>query len=222
MRMYFGLLFSGWLFLASCSDAQNTHQNTIQNQPKAYKHELQDTLPASTDFASRLSNAAIELTSDDVQYDATYFKIPYPNGDVPTNKGVCTDVVIRAYRKLGVDLQQEVHKDMVANFGLYPQKWKLKKTDTNIDHRRVPNLMTFFSRHGTSKKITNIADDYLPGDIVTWDLGQGLTHIGIIVNQKSNDGQRCLIVHNIGQGQVLADCLFSFKITGHYAYNPEK
>lgn len=166
----------------------------------------------------RLSDAALQLTQQKVQYDPTYFSIPYPMGDVPDGKGVCTDVVIRAYRKLGVDLQQQVHEDMKANFAKYPVLWGLKTTDKNIDHRRVPNLMTFFTRNGEVKSVSSKAEDYLPGDVVCWNLGGAVTHIGIVVNKKSEDGQRYLIVHNIGGGQVLADCLFDFKIIGHYRY----
>src|SRR5690606_32328339 len=132
--------------------------------------------------------------------------------DVPADKGVCTDVVIRAYRKFGLDLQKEVHLDMKSNFDKYPKNWGLSQPDRNIDHRRVPNLMTFFSRHGTVKKITQDPKDYLPGDIVCWNLGGGITHIGIVSGKKSADGKRYLIVHNIGAGQVLEDCLFSYKI----------
>lgn len=171
-----------------------------------------------TDFYKKLSNAAIELTRDKVIYDPSYYTIPYPNGDVPAGKGVCTDVIIRAYRKLGIDLQKKIHEDMRANFGKYPKKWGMKSTDRNIDHRRVPNQATFFSRFGTVKKISDKGEDYLPGDIVTWDLGGGITHIGIVTDRKTSDKKRPLIVHNIGQGQVLQDCLFSFKITGHYTY----
>jgi len=171
-------------------------------------------------FSLQLSDAAIELTRQQVQYDPTYFSIPYPNGDVPSDKGVCTDVVIRAYRKLGTDLQKEVHEDMKANFNLYPQKWGLKSTDKNIDHRRVPNLMKFFERHGKVLTISKSPLDYKPGDIVTWNLGGGVTHIGIVIDRKSGDNKRYLIVHNIGRGQEISDCLFDFKITGHYTYNP--
>ncbi len=173
-----------------------------------------------SNFAKKLSDAALEITKDHVRYDPAYFSIPYPNGDVPADKGVCTDVIIRAYRKLGIDLQKEVHEDMKKNFSKYPKKWELKKTDTNIDHRRVPNLMVFFSRKGTVKPASLKPGDYTPGDIITWDLNnKGLTHIGIVVNKKSRDGKRYLIVHNIGAGQVIEDCLFSWKITGHYIYN---
>lgn len=165
-----------------------------------------------------LSDSALELTKQKVTYDSSYFSINYPNGDVPSDKGVCTDVVIRAYRKMGFDLQKGVHEDMKAHFNLYPKIWGLKTTDKNIDHRRVPNLMTYFNRQGAEKSITNSPKDYTPGDVVCWNLGGAITHIGIVVDKKSNDGKRHLIVHNIGSGQVLEDCLFDFKIIGHYRY----
>lgn len=168
-----------------------------------------------------LSQAALELTHQKVTYDPSYFSIAYPNGDVPSDKGVCTDVIIRAFRKLGVDLQKRVHEDMKANFSAYPKNWGLKSTDRNIDHRRVPNLRTYFERHGTELPITQDPNNYLPGDIVTWNLKGGAKHIGIVVNKKSKDNKRNLIVHNIGAGQVIEDCLFRFKITGHYRY-PKK
>jgi hypothetical protein len=169
-------------------------------------------------FADRLSDAALELTKQTVIYDPSYYTILYPNGDIPAGKGVCTDVVIRAYRKLGIDLQKEVHEDMKANFRLYPDNWGLSKPDKNIDHRRVPNLMTFFKRHGLTLPMTKNPNDYLPGDIVCWDLGGGVAHIGIVVAKKSSDRKRYMIVHNIGGGQVLADCLFEYTITGHFKY----
>jgi uncharacterized protein YijF (DUF1287 family) len=145
----------------------------------------------------------------------------YPGGDVPSNKGVCTDVVIRAYRKLNIDLQKEVHEDMRDHFDKYPKNWGLKTTDRNIDHRRVPNLMVFFSRLGQELPITMKSSDYQAGDIICWNLGGSITHIGILVNRKSSDGERFLVVHNIGGGQVLADCLFNFKIIGHYRYEKQ-
>ena len=165
-----------------------------------------------------LSDAALELTQQEVSYDPSYFSIAYPNGDVPKDKGVCTDVIIRAYRKMGIDLQKEVHEDMTANFSAYPKIWGLKTTDKNIDHRRVPNLMTFFKRKNAEKEISSNANDYLPDDIVCWSLDGGVTHIGIVVDKKSRDGRRNMIVHNIGKGQVLEDCLFDFKIIGHFRY----
>ncbi|MFV0531011.1 MAG: DUF1287 domain-containing protein [Flavobacteriales bacterium] len=165
-----------------------------------------------------VSDYAIELTKQKVTYDPSYFSISYPNGDVPADKGVCTDVIIRAYRKIGIDLQRLVHEDMKANFNQYPKNWGLKITDKNIDHRRVPNLMTFFKRKGATLEIIQNPNDYFPGDVVSWLLSNGLTHIGMVVNQKSNDGKRYLIVHNIGAGQVLEDCLFRYQIIGHYRY----
>lgn len=164
-----------------------------------------------------LASAAISLTKDDVTYDPSYFSIAYPMGDVPADKGVCTDVVIRAYRKLGIDLQQLVHEDMKANFSVYPKKWGLSNPDPYIDHRRVPNLRKFFERQGASLPVTKNPKDYQPGDVVTWDIGNGLVHIGIVVNEKSLSGTP-LIVHNMGAGQVKENWLFRFNITGHYRY----
>lgn len=171
-----------------------------------------------SNFHETLADSALALIRQEVSYDPTYRVISYPNGDVAADKGVCTDVVIRAYRKLGVDLQKEVHEDMKSNFDKYPKNWNLSRPDKNIDHRRVPNLMTFFARHGVEKPITDNPKDYLPGDIVCWNLSGGATHIGIISQKKTSDELSYLIVHNIGEGQVLEDCLFRFKIIGHYRY----
>jgi len=170
------------------------------------------------DFYNKLSDAAVSIINPMIRYVPDYVKITYPGGDVPANTGVCTDVVIRAYRKIGIDLQKEVHEDMKANFSVYPKNWGLKRTDTNIDHRRVPNLMKFFSRHGKELPITNKKEDYKPGDIVCWLLSNGQTHIGIVVDKKTLFGDRYKIVHNIGYGQILEDCLFDYKIIGHYRY----
>ena len=169
-------------------------------------------------YRLNLTDAALELTKQKVTYDPSYFSINYPNGDIPIDKGVCTDVIIRAYRKLGIDLQKEVHEDMKANFSKYPKIWGLKTTDKNIDHRRVPNLMIYFKRQRAELPITKNTSDYKPGDVVAWNLGGAITHIGIVVNKKSSDGKRDLIVHNIGAGQVVEDCLFNFKIIGHYRF----
>ena len=169
-------------------------------------------------FFIQLADSAEGLAEQKVQYDPAYIVIDYPNGDVPAGKGVCTDVIIRAYRKLGIDLQKEVHEDMLYKFNLYPAIWGLEKPDKNIDHRRVPNLMVFFSRFGTEKAISQNSEDYIPGDIVAWDLGGDITHIGIVLNKKSADNERYLIVHNIGYGQEISDCLFAFPIIGHYSY----
>ena len=169
-------------------------------------------------FFIDLVAGAVERSHANVMYDPSYFSIDYPNGDVPSDKGVCTDVIIRAYRLAGIDLQKEVHEDMVENYSLYPDAWRLTRPDKNIDHRRVRNLMKFFERKGISKSVTNNAVEYLPGDIVTWDLGSGIDHIGIVINKKSVDGFRPLVVHNIGNGPEISDCLFQFRITGHYRY----
>ncbi len=174
-------------------------------------------------FAETLAQAALKQTETSVTYDGSYFKIPYPGGDVPSHLGVCTDVIIRAYRALNIDLQKQVHEDMKAHFALYPKLWGLKRPDTNIDHRRVPNLQTFFTRHGRSLPVAQNPDDYKTGDLVTWNLKTigTLPHIGIVTDKRSEDGTRPLIVHNIGAGTVLEDMLFSYTITGHYRYAPE-
>lgn len=171
-------------------------------------------------FEEKLSEAAISIINPNIAYDPSYMAIKYPNGDVPANKGVCTDVVIRAYRKLGIDLQKEVHEDMQANFLLYPnlKKWGLKTTDTNIDHRRVPNLEIFFAGKGEKLAVSKDPNDYKTGEIVTWMINGNLPHIGIITNKKSPDGKRPMIVHNVGGGQVLEDCLFEYEIVGHFSY----
>ena len=173
---------------------------------------------AQSDFQTRLADSAFTLTFQKVTYEPVYVVIPYPNGDVPKQTGVCSDVVIRSYRKLGIDLQKEVHLDMLSNFSQYPKIWNMKKPDSNIDHRRVPNLMTYFKRYGLSLKITKNPKDYLPGDIVCWQLEVGIIHIGLISNRLAADGVTYQIVHNIGNGQVLEDCLFHFAIIGHYRY----
>lgn len=172
-----------------------------------------------TDFVA----AAIDRTNHDVAYDGSYFSISYPDGDVPKNIGVCTDVVIRSYRSLGTDLQVLVHEDMSRYFHLYPSRrlWGLSRTDTNIDHRRVPNLQVFLSRFGQELLVTQDAEDYSPGDIVTWILPSNLPHIGIVTDRLSQATGNPLIVHNIGSGPSLDDMLFSHHITGHYRYVPK-
>lgn len=176
------------------------------------------TQDADISFPGDLINAALERTSHEVSYDGSYRRIDYPGGDVPGDIGVCTDVIIRSYRKIAIDLQELVHLDMKSSFGEYPQSWGLSRPDPNIDHRRVPNLQTFFLRNGQRLPVTNQAEDYRPGDLVTWMLPGNLPHIGIVVDRKSPDGQRPLIVHNIGSGPKLEDILFKFAITGHYRY----
>ena len=172
------------------------------------------------EFLKRLVAAAIERTQHTVRYVPAYVKIAYPGGDVPADTGVCSDEVIRSYRALNIDLQKEVHEDMAAHFSKYPHpvKWMALRTDTNIDHRRVPNLMTFFARNGETLAMTRRTEDYSSGDLVTWDLGGNVPHIGIVVDQKSVLSGRYMLVHNIGQGPKMEDVLFNWKITGHYRY----
>src|SRR5262249_13821518 len=151
-------------------------------------------------FGLRLSAAAEERATHAVLYDAAYERISYPNGDVPPSRGVCSDEVVRAYRLLGIDLQQLVHDDMGHAFAAYPRRWGLSAPDANIDHRRVPNLATFFSRHGQSLTPSEKGDDYEPGDVVTWALADGRPHIGLVTERRSSDGARPLVMHNIGFG----------------------
>lgn len=172
---------------------------------------------ADTGFSASLAEAAIERTKHKVRYDPAYVKLKYPGGDVPSDTGVCTDVVIRSYRKLGIDLQKEIHEDMTSNFSKYPNNWGARKPDRNIDHRRVPNLRVFLERHGKSLKVTKDPADYMPGDIVTWTV-DNLPHVGIVVNKKTRVAKRPYIVHNIGRGPKMEDRLFAFPITGHYRY----
>ena len=175
-------------------------------------------------FGYALSSAAIERTKHRVRYDGKYLKIGYPWGDVPKSIGVCTDVVIRAYRRLGIDLQQEVHKDISQDFYAYPnlEKWGLTKPDPNIDHRRVYNLQAFFKRHKGELPRSSNPRDYKPGDLVTWMVGPNFPHIGVVVNKPSKaDPNRLMIAHNIGYGPKIEDILFRFPMTGHYRYTPQ-
>ena len=178
-------------------------------------------LLAATNEALRLEAAARAQIGVTTVYDPAYVSLKYPGGDVPAERGVCADVVVRAFRDLGVDLQKLVHDDMKANFAAYPRNWGLKKPDPNIDHRRVPNLMKFFERRGLSVGISKQAGDYRAGDVVAWRLPGGLYHIGMVAAARSRDGQRPQIIHNIGAGAKQEDRLFDFEIIGHYRYaNP--
>jgi uncharacterized protein len=163
-------------------------------------------------------DGAIDQVGMTTGYDPSYQKIDYPNGDVAIETGVCSDVIVRAFRKGGIDLQKDVHEDMKNNFSAYPTKWGLSKPDSNIDHRRVPNLQAYFTRKGKSLATVTGNENFLPGDIVTWDLGGGVDHVGMVVNVWYKPSQRYLIVHNIGAGTRMEDVLFNWKITGHYRY----
>lgn len=173
-------------------------------------------------LAGRLVAAALERTRHEVRYDGRYVRLEYPGGDVPPEIGVCSDVVIRSYRAVGIDLQRAVHEDMRAHFAAYPNRWGLSRPDTNIDHRRVPNLRTFFARKGQSLPITRRPEAFRPGDLVSWALPGNLPHIGIVVDARSLDGRRPLIVHNVGAGPKLEDVLFAYPMTGHYRYPPAR
>jgi uncharacterized protein len=176
---------------------------------------------ATPEFVRQTLAAAMEQTVRPVRYDGSYRRIPYPGGDVPADIGVCTDVLIRAYRAAGVDLQRRVHEDMKRAFGAYPRTWGLSAPDPNIDHRRVPNLQAYFRRHGVARPLTTDMGDYVPGDVVTWMLPGNLPHIGLVSERRSADGQRPLMVHNIGRGPELEDMILGFPITGHYRYRGE-
>ncbi len=186
--------------------------------PPAEVEAARAKLPTDTSFPTRLSHAALDRTKVTVRYDPAYVKLAYPGGDVPADTGVCTDEVIRSYRALGVDLQKLVHEDMAANFSTYPKNWGLAKPDKNIDHRRVPNLQKFFSRHGKSLPVSDQATDYLPGDIITCTVAGKLPHIGIVVPSPTGEG-RPWVVHNIGAGPQMEDVLFTYPLTGHYRYH---
>ena len=174
--------------------------------------------PASdAQFVGTLVAAAIEQTRHPVRYDGSYRAIPYPGGDVPADVGVCTDVVIRAFRAVGIDFQRQVHEDMLAAFAAYPNLWRLKRPDRNIDHRRVPNLQTYLKRRGASLPVSRDPGAYQPGDLVSWMLPGNLPHIGIVSSTRAPSG-RLMIVHNIGRGPRLEDMLFEYDITGHYRY----
>lgn len=167
--------------------------------------------------AAQLLKGAHDQISKTLTYDPAYTRIPYPNGDVPLVKGVCTDVVIRAYRAIGIDLQQRVHEDMDANFSLYPKTWGLTRPDSNIDHRRVPNLQVFLTRFGRSLQVSQNPEDYRPGDLIT-NLPGGRTHIAVVSEIRSPVTQRLMVIQNIGFGAQLNDDLLSYPMTGHYRY----
>ena len=162
--------------------------------------------------------AAIARTQQSEVYDGSYQRIPYPMGDVLEDRGVCTDLVVRSYRAIGLDLQQLVHEDMLRDFAAYPPLWGLTAPDPNIDHRRVPNLEQFFRRAGASLPISSDPARYRPGDVVTWRLPTGLLHIGIVTDLRTPDEKHPIVAHNIGNGPELEDMLFRFPIIGHFRY----
>jgi len=212
LRILYGLFIL--LVLSHCK-----HEQALGSlQSIIYSPDVEVTfIPHPKNIGEKLSNAALTIINPEVVYISDYQTIDFPGGDVPSHTGVCTDVVIRAFRKIQIDLQKQVHEDMKQNFQQYPKRWGLSKTDPNIDHRRVPNLEVFFARKGLEQKITAVAEDYKPGDIVTWLIGGKMPHIGIVTHLKSDAGTP-LVVHNAGWGQVLEDWLFLHPMVGHYRY----
>ena len=196
------------VLLTACH-ATSAQPDSTANPPAAAK-------PAAVVASPPLVLAARQQIGVTLRYDPAYVGLDYPGGDVPMNRGVCTDVVVRALRTQGVDLQQTIHEDMRAHFADYPQQWGLKRANPNIDHRRVPNQMRWFERQQWSRAISTQASDYAAGDIVAWKLtGSGLLHIGIVSDRKSRGGVP-LILHNIGSGTQENDLLFKHTIIGHY------
>jgi len=215
LPVLFLLMFS----LTSCQ-AVRSSQRAVEVPQRALAEATQVKTDATP--LEKINASAIEQTTQTTGYDSSYVKLDYPNGDVPLDTGVCADVVVRAFRKAGIDLQKELHEDMKKNFAKYPQKWGARRPDTNIDHRRVPNLMTWFDRQGKAQPITKDAKDYLPGDVIAWHLDNGLPHIGMVSKIKVEGTERYAMVHNIGLGARVEDALFAWKITGHYRYFEQK
>lgn len=213
MRTLPALLTALAFISASCSCSADEAAQAAASRSKVAA------LANSQDFATRLVHAALDRTANTVRYDGAYLKIPYPGGDVPAEMGVCTDEVIRSYRVLGFDLQKLVHEDMKKHFSAYPKHWGLPRPDTNIDHRRVPNLQTFFKRKGASLPVTQNPADYRPGDLITCTVAGRLPHIALVV-PAPDGGDTPWIVHNIGSGPKLENRLFEFPLTGHYRWHP--
>ncbi len=196
-----------------------TKQGFIRKFSRTYHNHIQPN-PSENAFYTNLALVAEQRASLKIKYDGAYEKIPYPNGDIDKEKGVCTDVIVRSYRAFGVDLQELIHLDMKGNFIRYPKIWRKLVPDTNIDHRRVPNQMVFFRRKGVALPITDNPTNYKPGEIVVWSFGDGLMHVGIVSTQISNDTKTLLIAHNMGRGPEVSNILFSFPIIGHFRYMP--
>lgn len=214
--------------LVACDDARPTaakvrsavHALIVENKvPPGVNKDWQN---PSVPFGLRLSAAAEERARHAVTYDAAYVRIPYPNGDVQADRGVCSDEIVRAYRLLGIDLQRLLHEDMARAFHVYPKRWGLPRPDSNIDHRRVPNLAVFFSRQRAALPVSSNGRDFKPGDVVAFAMSDGRPHIGMVTERWSDDGQRPLIMHNIGWGPQIEDMLFTLTITGHYRYSGKR
>ena len=210
---------SGWAFL---------ERNRIGRAAPLVQAELEQAVAGPPEpyaepkgWTAQLVSAAESQIGKTVSYDPAYVRIAYPSGDIPIERGVCTDVIVRAYRDaFALDLQRLVHEDMRRDFGAYPKLWNLKGPDRNIDHRRVPNLATFFARQGAGQPRTRNPEDYRPGDVVTYVFPSNRTHIAIVSAHASRDGKRPLIIHNSGLGTRRNDMLFANRITGHFRFPP--
>src|SRR5215510_14273455 len=213
------VLFLTLFSLPGC-EAVRSSQRAVEVPQRALAEAMQ--VKADATPLEKVNASAIEQTTQTTGYDGSYVKLDYPNGDVPLGSGVCADVVVRAFRKAGIDLQKELHEDMKKDFTKYPQKWGARRPDVNIDHRRVPNLMAWFDRQGKGRPITKDAKDYLPGDVVSWELDNGLAHVGMVSKIKVEGTDRHAVAHNIGLGARIEDVLFAWKITGHYRYFEQK
>jgi uncharacterized protein YijF (DUF1287 family) len=215
--------FMGLAMLAAAACHSQSHATA--QVPQALEQDLatqaRSRLPQDDTFATKLSHAALDRTMQVIRYEPAYVTLPYPGGDVPADTGVCTDEIIRSYRALGFDLQELVHEDMKKNFSAYPKQWGLSRPDPNIDHRRVPNLQTFFKRHSAALPVTTDPADYLPGDLITCTVPPHLPHIAMVV-PAPDGGTTPWVVHNIGRGPKLEDRLFEFPLTGHYRWHPKK
>jgi uncharacterized protein YijF (DUF1287 family) len=209
------ILFTLSLAVGCQRDKHSVFVTPDYHEPSSVTIPLPDNVPPQI---GQLIASAIEQTKITTAYDPAYVKIDYPNGDVLIETGVCSDVVVRAFRNAGIDLQKEVHEDMGRAWAEYPNKWGGAGRDTNIDHRRVGNLRAYFERQGKSRPIIPHRTQFLPGDIVSWDLGSKVDHIGIVVNVWSEQSERYLVVHNIGAGARMEDVLLNWEITGHYRY----
>lgn len=203
------------IFATSCHQTYRKRALALATPPPPVVRPL---APQASPQLQQFVAGAIEQSKVTTGYDPSYVGIAYPNGDVSSDTGVCSDVVVRAFRKAGIDLQKEVHEDMTRAWSAYPRKWGARGADTNIDHRRVLNLTTYLGRQGKSLPISNDRADYLPGDVVAWELSDGVEHIGILTNLSSESDKHYLIVHNIGAGARVEDVLLAWKIIGHYRY----
>jgi len=207
------------LSLLTVSACQQRQMHTLNQGPAVPpRPKLKPLAGNASPQLKQMLDGAIAQAGVTTEYDPAYVALEYPGGDVPEKTGVCSDVVVRAFRKAGIDLQKEVHEDMQAARSSYSTKWGSNAPDKNIDHRRVLNLMKYFERQGKSLPISDDADDYKPGDIVAWELSSGVDHIGIVTNMMSDSDGRLLIVHNIGAGTRIEDVLLDWTIKGHYRY----